>query len=116
MRITNATRDTLLAERATEARSFPARFLGWMGKREILPGEALHIVPCNGIHTLFMRTPIDALFLDQDLKVVRTYSRIQPWRVTPVILKVTSVLELAPGTVEATYTTRGDQLVLTPST
>ena len=112
-RVRNVTKDKLLADRAAEARSFASRFVGLMGKKELPFGEGLHIVPCNGIHTFFMRIAIDALFLDRDLKVVKLFPSLPPWRATNVYFRVHSVLELPSGTVAASGTSEGDQLELT---
>jgi uncharacterized protein len=109
------TKDKLLAARAEEARSFGARFMGLMGKRELPFGEGLHIVPCNGIHTFFMRIAIDALFLDRSLKVVKVFPSLPPWRATNVYFTAHSVLELPSGTVVASGTAEGDQLEVTPA-
>ena len=46
---------------------------------------------------IFMKFPIDALFLGRDLKVVRMIEDLKPWRVSPWILRAHSVLELGGG-------------------
>lgn len=114
-RVRNVTKDKLLADRAQEARTFAQRFVGLMGKRELPFGSGLHIVPCNGIHTFFMRIAIDALFLDRDLKIVKLFSSLPPWRATSVYFAAHSVLELPSGTVAASGTSEGDLLELTES-
>lgn len=114
-KVRNLTRDKLLADRAEEARSFSERLVGLMGKRELPFGAGLHIVPCNGIHTFFMRIAIDALFLDRSLKVVKLFRSLPPWRATNVYFTAHSVLELPSGTVAASGTSEGDQLELTES-
>jgi uncharacterized membrane protein (UPF0127 family) len=112
LRVRNLTRDKLLADRALEAASFTTRFMGLMGKRELPFGSGLHIVPCNGIHTFFMRIAIDALFLDRATKVVKVFAALPPWRATSVYFNAHSVLELPSGTVAASGTSEGDQLEL----
>ena len=108
--VRNQTRDKLLAARATEATTFAARFMGLMGKKELPFGEALHIAPCNSIHTFFMKIPIDAVFLDKELKVVKVCSAMVPWRISNVYWAAHSVLELPAGTTSASGTREGDQL------
>lgn len=110
--VRNQTRNNVLASRATEATSFTARFIGLLGKKELPFGEALHIKPCNSIHTFFMKIPIDALFLDRQLKVVKVCGAMVPWRISSVYWSAHSVLELPAGTASASGTTEGDQLVL----
>jgi uncharacterized protein len=111
-RVRNVTKDKLLADRAEQARSFASRFVGLMGRRELPFGAGLHLVPCNGIHTFFMRISIDALFLDRSLKVVKVFPALPPWRATSVYLSAHSVLELPAGTVAGSGTGEGDQLEL----
>ena len=111
----NRTRGKVLATRAEQASGFYERFLGLMGRKELPFGEALHLVPCNSIHTFFMRIPIDAVFLDEDGKVAKAYPALPPWRVTGVYFKVRSVLELPAGTLAGSETVEGDKLAFEPA-
>ena len=77
-------------------------------------GEGLHIVPCNSIHTFFMRIPIDVLFLDAENKVVRREEAMPPWRMTAPIRGARTVLELPIGTLAGSGTAVGDQLRFEP--
>jgi uncharacterized membrane protein (UPF0127 family) len=110
LRITNRTRGKILADRAEEAKGFSERFIGLMGRKKLDFGEGLHIVPCTSIHTFFMRIPIDALFLDRDLKVVKLYPSMPPWRISGVFFSARSVLELPSGTAQGSGTIEGDAL------
>ena len=111
--VRNATKDKVLATRAAEARDFGDRLVGLMGQRELPVGHGLHIVPCNSIHTFFMRIPIDALFLDKQGKVVKLLGALVPWRMTSVYFDAHSVLELPAGVAAASGTDEGDQLEFT---
>ena len=113
-RIVNHTRGKVLATRGVVATGFAERFVGLMGRKELPMGEALHIVPCNGIHTFFMRIPIDAVFLDAARRAVRIYRALPPWRMTGVYRAVHSVLELPAGTIDASGTLEGDELAFEP--
>ena len=86
-----------------------------MGQGNLNMGAGLHIVPCNGIHTFFMRIAIDALFLDGSYRVVKVISALPPWRITSIFSKATSVLELPAGVALASGTEEGDQLEFTTS-
>jgi len=108
--VRNLTRNTLLANRAERAASFYSRFVGLMGRRELPFGDALWIDPCNSIHTFFMRIPIDVLLLDRDLRVVKAFHALVPWRMTLIYRKARTVLELPAGTLAASQTAEGDQL------
>lgn len=70
----------ILGVRAKVARSFRERARGLVGLPGLKAGEGLLIEKCNAIHTLFMRFPIDAVFLDRRGAVVKTVRNIRPWR------------------------------------
>lgn len=114
-RVTNLTRNTLLADQAGRADTFVSRFKGLMGRAELPLGDGLHIEPCTSIHTFFMRIPIDALFLDKELKVVDICHAMPPWRVSRVYFGARSVLELPAGTARASGTQPGDTLAFSPA-
>jgi hypothetical protein len=114
-RVTNLTRNTLLADRAGRADTFARRLKGLMGITTFSVGDGLHIEPCTGIHTFFMRIPLDAIFLDASLEVIAVCHTLAPWRVSPVYLRARSVLELPAGTTRASSTQTGDRLCFEPS-
>lgn len=111
LRVSNATRGVLLADRAEEARGFMDRLIGLMGRERLDFGEGLHIVPCNSIHTFFMRMPIDAAFLDPEGQVVKLLPALPPWRVSGMYFRARSVLELPAGTLTGSGTQEGDMLI-----
>ena len=81
----------------TDAASFPA-------------GDGLWIVPCHGVHTFAMQFPIDVLYLDSDKVVVHLEENLKPWRMAPVSLRATSVLELPGDTLSSAETAIGDEI------
>jgi uncharacterized membrane protein (UPF0127 family) len=113
LRVYNATRERLLAERAERADTFVRRLVGWMGRARADAGEGLLIVPCNAIHTFFMRMPIDVVFLDAQDTVVRLLHALPPWRATRPCPGARAVLELPAGTLATSGTREGDRLVVT---
>ena len=75
-----------------------ARMRGLLGRQGLGVGEALLLKPCNAIHTLFMRYPIDAVFLDRAGRVVRRIRGIRPWRFFVWGgWRACQVLEISPG-------------------
>lgn len=109
-RVTNRSRQRVLGDKVREATGFADRFVGLMGRKDLPMGHGLHIVPCNSIHTFFMRIPIDVVFLDADRKVVRAVSALPPWRATSIYFRAKTVLELPAGVLSASGTEEGDQL------
>lgn len=110
MIIKNTLKNTVLAEDCRIADSFFSRFLGLMGKKTLKPGAGLLIEPCSSIHMLFMRFPIDVVFLCPENEIVYIIKSIKPWRLSPLVRKARSVLELPAGTVESSLTEVGDRL------
>ena len=109
LRINNPFRDTTLADRALIADSSKTRKIGLLKHSQLERGEGLWITPCEGVHTVGMKFPIDVLFLDKKRKVVKIRAAMQRWRMA-ACFRAHSVLELPSGTAAATQTTAGDQL------
>jgi uncharacterized protein len=109
MKISNLTRETVLARHVEVADRASTRRKGLLGRNNLPPGDALWIVPCESVHTLFMRFSIDIVYLDRNLKVRKVRSNVPPWRLS-ACLSAHSVVELASGTIQTTRTRRGDQL------
>lgn len=65
---------------AEVAESLGARLRGLIGRRALPPGRGLLIPRCNAIHTLFMRFPIRATFLDRQGNVVKVVRNVRPGR------------------------------------
>jgi len=61
------------------------------------------------VHTFFMLFPIDVVFLDRKLEVVRVVPELPPWR-TVWRRGAASVVELAAGRAEACGLAVGDHL------
>jgi uncharacterized membrane protein (UPF0127 family) len=94
------------------ADTFVTRLFGLLGKSSLDDGSGILIRPSSGVHTMWMRFAIDVVALDKNLRVLKTWERLRPWRVTPVSLKTHCVLELAPGQISQLRIEAGDQLVL----
>lgn len=90
------------------------RMRGLMGRRGLPTGEGLLISPAPAIHTAFMRFPIDALFLDRNLRVRRVVERLEPWRAASN-RGARSVLELPAGESARRGVKVGDRLELRDS-
>jgi len=109
LRVHNPSRETMLADRALIADTSTTRKTGLLKHERLEPGEGLWIKPCEGVHTVGMKFPIDVLFLDKKRKVVKIRAAMPRWRMAGC-LWAHSVLELPSGTAAATRTSRGDQL------
>jgi uncharacterized membrane protein (UPF0127 family) len=103
----------VLAEDLELATSFVALTAGLMFRRELEPGRGLWLNPCNGIHMMFMRFPIDAVFLDSKERVRKVYRRLPQWSgMVWFVWGARSVLELPSGSTADIELQRGDQIVI----
>ena len=107
LRAVNATRQTVLAARLEMAGSHAARSRGLLGRAGLGEGEGLWIVPCESVHTFFMRFAIDLVYLDRKQRVRKVRHAVAPWRLS-ACLTAHSVLELPAGAARASGTRRGD--------
>lgn len=112
MRVTNRTRKTVLVEQGRIASSPWSRLIGLLGRREFRSGDGLLLLDEQAIHTLGMLFPIDVLFLDREHRVLRAVGGLSPQRLGPLVGGTRSVLELPVGTLAATQTCEGDELVI----
>ncbi len=103
------TRGTTLADRADIADTSAKRNTGLLKHSSLEPGEGLWITPCEGVHTFFMKFPIDVVFLSRDKRVLKIRPNMVRSRISLNLL-AHSVLELPAGTLAETGTQRGDQL------
>src|SRR5579863_2522679 len=108
----NQTRQRYLATELALAHTHWSRLRGLLGTSEddFRNGCGLWIRPCHGVHTLGMRFPVDVVYLDRDAIVVHLEPNLRPWRLAPVRLQATSVLELPTHTVAQTETALGDRI------
>jgi uncharacterized protein len=112
LKVVNATRSTVMATRLEVASSGETRRKGLLGRDHLSSGEGLWIIPCESVHTFFMRFPIDLVYLDRRNRVKKVRSSVGAWRISACI-SAHSVLELPSGTVRATATERGDTIEMT---
>jgi hypothetical protein len=109
LRVTNATRGTVLATALEVADSGPKRNKGLLGRTGLDAGGGLWIVPCESVHTFFMKFPIDLVYLDRKHRIKKVCDSVPAWRLS-VCLSAHSILELPAGTIRSTRTERGDTL------
>ena len=105
----NRTRKTVLADAAELADTSDKRRTGLLKHERLEPGDGLWIVPCESVHTFFMKFPIDLVYLDKARKVRKVRHAVPAWRLS-ACLSAHSVLELPAGTVKESGTQAGDEL------
>jgi uncharacterized membrane protein (UPF0127 family) len=115
----NLTRGATLASELEVAGSVWAKFRGLMGRPSLAQGAGLWLPESNGIHMMFMRFPIDAVFVGGEIAavppgeparpVVSVHRGLRAWTgLVPLVRGAHGVLELPVGTIEASGTVPGD--------
>lgn len=106
----NETSNTVLASNVAEAKTFKQRSKGLLGKTSFPSDQTLWIKKCQSIHTFFMKFPIDAIFVDENLVVTNVVYNLKPWRITPYYWKSSSVFEFYSGSINQESISIGDKL------
>lgn len=115
----NVTRNAPLATSLEVATSFWAKFMGLMGRSAMPPGAGLWLGGTNNIYMMFMRFPIDAVFLgaaaaDGTRRVVALRRSMRPWTSVVWLARgADGVIELPAGTIDASGTSVSDIVLLT---
>ena len=117
----NVTRATTLATRVEVADSLMGKFMGLMGRPSLARGAGLWLPESNGIHMMFMRFAIDAVFVgrpdgDGSRPVLATRRALRAWTgFVPLVRGAHGVIELPVGTIDASATAEGDLVRLDPA-
>jgi uncharacterized membrane protein (UPF0127 family) len=111
--VRNQSSGAVLASSIIPAFDRTMRNRGLLGLASLPAGVAMVLAPCNGIHTWFMRFPIDVIFVDRRGRVLRLYRSVRPFRLV-FRLRAFAAIELAAGCSSDTQV--GDMLVMTPLT
>jgi uncharacterized membrane protein (UPF0127 family) len=86
----------VLCERCRIADTFWLRFRGLMLRGEVHADEGMVFERTGSIHMFFMRVPLDVLFCDRELRVLKVVQELKPWR-TAGARGATVTIELAAG-------------------
>ena len=107
--LVNLTRGTVVAAQVEGAFDSASRKHGLLGRNGLEAERALVIAPCSGVHTFFLRFPIDVLFVGRDGRIRKAKRSVVPWRIA-LALGAFAVVEGGPGMIERSGTRPGDQL------
>jgi uncharacterized membrane protein (UPF0127 family) len=111
LRVRNLTKSTLLADRADIADTSATRNKGLLKHTGLAEGEGLWIVPCEGVHSFFMKFAIDVVFINKKRVVTKLRPNMVKSRIA-LSLRAHSTLELPVGMIQKSQTAVGDQLDL----
>lgn len=107
-----ATSGAVLAGQLRLAHTHWTRLRGLLGTRSLPPGDGLWLRPCRQVHMFGMRYAVDAVFLDERQRVVRTVNDLAPGRVSPRVAEAASVIELPAGTAARIGLAEGTEIVI----
>jgi uncharacterized protein len=102
---------TVVCPECVVADSAVLRTKGLLGRASLPDDEGILLRPASSIHMFFMRFPIDAVFLDKELRVLRVAAGLKPWRMAGK-RGSRAVLELPSGRCARVGLREGDRLVL----
>jgi uncharacterized protein len=107
--VRNQTRGTVLGDAIELADTSAKRRTGLLKHTHLDPGTGLWIVPCESVHTFFMKFAIDLVYVDRKHVVRKVRHAVPAWRLS-ACLSAHSIIELPPGAARASGTVAGDQL------
>jgi len=87
-------------------------FMGLMLKKGMSNGHGLMFRKPRGIHTQFMRFPIDLIYVDQENRVTKVREAMLPWRFD--FTNAAGLIETNPGAARAMDIRVGDLLRFEP--
>ena len=112
-RVVNERTGQVVLTAVREAAGAWGSFKGLMFRKGLPDGHGLLFRPARGIHTHFMRFPIDLVFLDQTDTVSKVREAMRPWRVD--FTSAAGVIEINPGAARANDIRPGDRLRFEPA-
>ena len=108
VQIVNVAKGAVIVQKAQIASSLGQRLKGLLGKKSLLVNEGLILKPCASIHTFFMRFPIDVLFLDKNMHIIKLIQNMPPGRFSSTVWGSKMTIELPAGKLSQTNTQVGD--------
>lgn len=108
MKIYNKSKDTEIYDNFKEVSTFSDKLFGLL---KISNPRGLIFRTRFGIHTFFLKSPIDVIVLDKDFKVVK-FATVKPNKLFFWNPKYTQVVELPEGSIQSTKTSIGDLIKL----
>ena len=98
-----------IAKDAIEAKSTLQKMKGLMFSKRMDGFDGMLFKRCNSIHTFFMNYPIDILFINKEMKIVKIFRNLKPWRITRMYFSAYQALEVMGGTLDSRVK-EGDEL------
>ena len=97
MRVRLISKNGIMMDDVEKADRFWDRLMGLMGRSIGPEYEGMILINCGSIHTFFMRSVIDAVYLSRDFEVLG-FETIKPWRIGRIIRGTKHVIEIPQKT------------------
>lgn len=104
--------DAVLIPDMDVTESFLERFQGLMFTQSIPDSYGLLIRPCNQIHMMNMKFPLDVIYLSEDGTILHIDEDIHPWKIGKTVKKAVGVVEVNSGTCARLGLETGDKLTI----
>ena len=104
--------DAVLIPDVDVTSSFLERLRGLMFKQSIPDSYGLLIRPCNQIHMMNMKFPLDVIYLSEDGTILHMDENIQPWKIGKTVKHAAGVVEVNAGTCARLGLETGDKLTI----
>ena len=111
-RLVSETTGKIVVARLRIADGFWSRLAGLQFRRRLPSDAGVLLVPCNSVHTGFVRFPVDVVFLDRQGSVLAIRRDLRPWRLALGPRKSHAVLEVVAGSADVQP---GEKLRLEPA-
>lgn len=98
IRLVNRSDGRIIVDQLQLATSWLERLVGWQFRSQPPSGSGLLLVPCDSVHTCFLRFSLDIALLDQNGCVLGVRNDLCPWRAILPVSNVFAVVEVPAGT------------------
>lgn len=107
----NVNSDQVVLERLTVCDTCFSRLRGLLGRNGLGDDEGVFLSKVSSVHTLFMRFPIDIVFLDNKNRIVKIVECVKPYHLAFGSLRTSGTLEMACGKIRRDRFLIGDRIV-----
>lgn len=108
----NKTRESFLGLSVVAADTHLARLKGLLGRSRLSSDDGIWVAPSQGIHTIGLRFAIDLIYLDADFRVIHLIESLGTFRIAPIRMNCSSVLEMPIRTIYGSQTQVDDVLLI----
>lgn len=95
------------------AKSLFSRSVGVIGWKDFGDKNGLLLTNTSSIHTFFVRFPLEVVFLNKEMEIIKIVENLRPFSFSPIVWKAKHVLEMPTGSISKYALKNGDKINLT---